>query len=65
MAAAVRPVAIAPRWPFFVVAPLAVLVAALLGLLGQGVLVDRYVGPFVGDAGSARLEQHLQRLQAP
>jgi cytochrome c biogenesis protein CcmG, thiol:disulfide interchange protein DsbE len=30
----------------------------------QGVLQDRYVGPFVGDAGSARLEQYLQRLQA-
>ncbi|MFI5266262.1 MAG: TlpA family protein disulfide reductase [Chloroflexota bacterium] len=30
----------------------------------QGVLVDRYVGPFVGDAGSVRLEQYLQRLQA-
>ncbi|HEY8694955.1 MAG TPA: hypothetical protein VIR57_19670 [Chloroflexota bacterium] len=58
MAAAVRPVAIAPRRPFFVVAPLAVLMAALLGFLGD-------VGPFVGDAGSARLEQHLQRLQAP
>jgi cytochrome c biogenesis protein CcmG, thiol:disulfide interchange protein DsbE len=28
----------------------------------EGVLVDRYVGPFVGDAGSARLEQYLQRL---
>jgi cytochrome c biogenesis protein CcmG/thiol:disulfide interchange protein DsbE len=30
----------------------------------QGVLVDRYVGPFTGDAGSAKLEQYLQRLQA-
>jgi cytochrome c biogenesis protein CcmG, thiol:disulfide interchange protein DsbE len=30
----------------------------------QGVLVDRYVGPFVGDAGSGRLEQYLQRVQA-
>jgi len=28
----------------------------------DGVLVDRYVGPFVGEAGSARLEQYLQRL---
>lgn len=30
----------------------------------EGVLVDRYVGPFVGDAGSAKLDQYLQRLQA-
>lgn len=29
----------------------------------QGVLVDRFVGPFVGDTGTARLEQYLQRLQ--
>lgn len=29
-----------------------------------GLLVDRYVGPFVGDAGSAKLDQYLQRLQA-
>lgn len=28
----------------------------------DGVLVDRYVGPFVGENGSARLEQYLQRL---
>jgi hypothetical protein len=24
--------------------------------------VDRFVGPFVGSAGSARLDQYLQRL---
>ena len=30
----------------------------------DGVLVDRYVGPFVGDAGSAKLDHYLQRLQA-
>ncbi len=28
----------------------------------DGILADRYVGPFVGSAGSARLEQYLQRL---
>ena len=28
----------------------------------SGVLVDRFVGPFVGSAGSARLDQYLQRL---
>ncbi|HEX6512257.1 MAG TPA: TlpA disulfide reductase family protein [Chloroflexota bacterium] len=30
----------------------------------QGVLTDRYVGPFVGGDGAARLDQFLQRLQA-
>ncbi len=28
----------------------------------DGVLVDRYVGPFVGQDGTGRLEQYLQRL---
>jgi len=30
----------------------------------EGVLVDRFVGPFTGQAGGARLEQYLQRLLA-
>lgn len=29
---------------------------------GNGILVDRYVGPFVGAEGSAHLEQYLQGL---
>ena len=28
----------------------------------DGTLVDRYVGPFVGNAGASKLEQYLQRL---
>ncbi|HVA24113.1 MAG TPA: hypothetical protein VMW62_06930 [Chloroflexota bacterium] len=50
MAAAV-PAILAPRRTFLVVGPLAVLIAALLV-------------QFVGIAGSARLGQYLQRVQA-